>query len=479
MEKETIINLDATDLDWSEREIVSAQLGDKRLNKRLQTIIEAFSAKPQASIPEAMGSWVQSKATYRFFDNPKVTSEKIIQAHRETTGVRSKRESVLLAIQDTSFVDYTDHPATKNLGFLSDENHTGLIIHPTLISTAEGVPLGIIDLQLLKRETIGTRDKWYERPIEAKESNKWINSYRATCVFAKEHHLTNIINVADREADVYELFEEAVQKKALVVQSPDVLVRAAWNRKLQDEHRYLWEHLGSQEIAAETIVELSRNNKRTARKATLSVRYAAITLRPPRRCSKSKRLEPVALWAIYLNEDTPPAAEEAISWMLLTTVPVTDSAQALELVSYYVRRWLIESYFKVLKSGCQIEERQLQAEQRLINCLAVDCIIAWRILFLTMIGRALPEIPASVIFERAECFALYSFIHKTNQVPEHRYTLSELIFELGKLGGFLGRSQDGYPGITCIWRGMWRLADITATWKLFNSNIENNDHNDL
>lgn len=467
MGEDNFINLNEVDFHWAEKEYVSIQLGDKRLQERLITITQAFMARPQGSIPEAMGDWAKSKAAYRFFDNKKVHFKNILTAHREATHQRLGEAPVLLAIQDTSFIDYTSHPATADLGLLADESHRGLIIHPTLLSSPEGIPLGLIDLQLIKREEIGSRDSWYERPIAEKESRKWLESFRATQRFAKEHPGTRMINVGDREGDVYELFQEAIRAKEVFSASPDVLIRASWNRKLQNQDSYLWEFLDAREVAGTVEIELARNHQRSARRAVLDLRYAQVQLRPPRRCMEAEKLQPLTLWAVYAEETKPPKGEEPVSWMLLTTVEIPDCSQAMEALRWYVRRWLIETYFKVLKSGCQIEERQLQAEHRLVNCLAVDCIVAWRILFLTMIGRELPDLSATVIFEKIECQALYGFVHQTTQAPSDIPTLGKMILEIGKLGGFLARTNDKNPGIASIWRGMWRLADITAAWKIF------------
>ena len=468
MNNETPIKIETLEFDPSEQEVISSNLGDKRLDERLKMIIRAFEAKPQASIPEAMGQWSGSKAAYRFFDNPKVTSEKILKPHQAALAQRIGREKILLAIQDTSMVDYTNHPQTKNLGCLGDENHQGIILHPTLLSTAAGIPMGLIDIQFLKREQIGSRENWAKRSIEEKESMKWLNSYRATFEFAKEHPQHHLINIADREGDVYELFQEALDNKQQFGCQLDVLVRAAWNRKLMDQHGYLWDYLESQPIVAKNTLQLPRRNERPARRAKLSIRCAAIQLRPPRRRKKSFiELRPIQLWAIYLKEDHPPKNAEPITWMLLTTITINDAAQALDLVEYYVRRWLIEIYFKILKSGCLIEERQLQAEHRLINCLTVDSIIAWRILFLTMLGRSLPELPATVLFQRAEYTALFLFLGQNKKILPTTPSLGQVIFAIATLGGFLARSRDRFPGVVSIWRGMWRLSDITASWKIF------------
>lgn len=471
MEENIIVNLNDVDLIWAEKEFIDVHLNDKRLDARLVTIAQAFNHHPQASIPQAMGDWANSKATYRFFDNPKVTFEKILKPHKQRTRQRMANESVVLAIQDTSFIDYTSHPATKDIGFLSDENHHGLILHPTLLATPNGLPLGIIDTQIIMRETIGVKKQRCKKPIEEKESYKWLKSYHETAAFSSSHIGTHVINIADREGDIYDYFADVLKHKKCMPNAPDVLVRASHNRNIEEEERHIWEYLNSQKIAATREIEVPRNKEHDARKATLSIRYAQITLKPPKN-QYFQKSELLPIYAVYAHEENPPKKTKPVSWMLLTTIEITNVFQAVEAIRWYVCRWLIELYFKVLKSGCTIEERQLEAAHRLVNCLAIDSIIAWRILFITMIGRERPDLPATVIFEEAECNALYAFIAKKPVELETAPSLGNVIREIAKLGGFLARKSDGDPGVICIWRGMWRIADITATWGIFNPNFK-------
>lgn len=460
--------LDEGGLNWAEREFVSANLGDKRLKKRMIEIAEAFMKHPEAQIPEAMGDWAGTKGAYRFFDHPKVNMEKILEPHRDATAERIKGKTLILAIQDTSFIDYTGHPATEGLGLLSDEDHQGLIIHPTLAVNEDGVPLGLMDVQMLDREMIGVKEERKFKKTEDKESRKWLESYRATVRFAQGKKETRFINMGDRESDIYDFFREVLEQKQKDTNAPDILVRAATDRCVEDDDGHLWKHMESQPVSGTVIIEVPRKDKQPARKAHVTIRYALVNIKPPSHRRKEKDLKPLELWAVYAHEEHPPNGIEAISWMLLTTVPVFSFDEALEKLRWYVLRWIVEMYFKVLKSGCQIEERQLEAAHRLKSCLAMDSVIAWRILFLTMIGRKMPDLPASILFEDYEWKALYCFLNETTETPHQEPSLREVIRQIGKLGGFLGRKNDGEPGSTCLWRGMWRLTDIAGTWKLFN-----------
>lgn len=455
-------------LNWAEHEFINANLGDKRLNKRLAAIAKAFMGRPEGQIPEAMGNWAGAKGAYRFFDHPKVSVEKILEGHREATWGRLEGKAVVLAIQDTSFIDYTNHPATEGLGLLMDEEHQGLIIHPTLAVSLEGVALGLIDMQILNREQLGSRGDRKAKKIEEKESRKWLESYRATARFSRENEGPHFVNIGDRESDIYDFIAEALRHKEAEGNAPDVLVRAAWDRRLEEEGTNLWGYMESLEAGGTVVIEVPRKGKQASRQAHLSIRYGQVNIKPSCHRKKEEGLKPLRIWAVYAREEHAPKGIEPISWMLLTTLAVGSFEEALERIRWYTLRWTIEMYFKVLKSGCQIEERQLEAAHRLKSCLAMDSIIAWRILFLTMTGRQMPNLPASILFEDYEWKALHCFVNKTSQAPEEAPPLGEMIRQISKLGGFLDRQSDGEPGSTCLWRGMWRLSDISATWKIFN-----------
>jgi hypothetical protein len=190
-------------------------------------------------------------------------------------------------------------------------------------------------------------------------------------------------------------------------------------------------------------------------------------LKPPRSRYKEKELKPVTIWAVYAHEEQPPPGQEAISWMLLTTVPVTNLTEAMERIKWYVCRWQIELFFKILKSGCTIEQVQLETAERLRRCLAVYAVIAWRTLFLTMQARAVPDMPSDVLLELEEWQALYCHHHRTKQPPAQPPTLAEAVRMIARLGGFLGRKGDGHPGATVIWQGLQRLLDLTTAWILW------------
>lgn len=457
------LEYDESASSWAERELGSAQLGDARRTRRLVQIISRFMAKPLALIPEASISWAEAKATYRFMDNVKVEADAILAPHRVRTLDRAAAHEVVLAIGDTAMLDYTDHPLTMGLGPLADLEHHGLLLHPTLVVTPQRVPLGLIDHFVWTRdeETFATGEKseLAGRPIEEKESFKWLRSLesaeRAQQALKERGARTLVVSVFDREGDVFDVLAKAADTSCAL------LVRAMSDRRVDHEERYLWDTMEALEPAGRIIINLPRTPKRKARDAELVIRFGTVTLRPPRNRRVSEGLEPVSVQVVYANEVNTPADAEPIQWMLLTTVAVRDFEGALQLLSWYCCRWSIELFFRVLKSGCKTEDRQLETAERLKRCLIVDSIVAWRVLYLTTCGRDTPDLPCEVVFEEHEWKALYFFVHRSEaKVPSKPPPLREVTRLIGRLGGHLGRKRDGEPGQTTIWRGLTRLSDI-------------------
>jgi hypothetical protein len=444
---------------WVKTELRSAKLGDRRLDKRLAIIVEAFANLPQASIPQASGLWSKTKATYRFLNNDKVTPQNILQPHQQATQQRVSQKKVVLAVQDTTSLNYTHLPQTQGLGHIgTDPRSRGIIVHTTLALTPERLPLGIICQQSWTRPHYGSAKKRRKKSIDYKESQKWLHSFAATEELQKQIPQTLLINVADRESDVYELFLQAARCRT------KLLIRAAWDRRVDHCQKHLWPYLEAQPLAATQQVQITRRKEKKSRTASVEIRFAKVTLKPPRR---APALCSLSLYAVYVNEPHPPRGEPALSWMLLTTIKLHSAAQAIQCSQYYAVRFTIEMFHKVLKSGCRVEKRQLQSAEGLRRCLAIDSLIACRILALTMLGRTVPDLPCSVIFEDHEWQSLYCFIHQTAKPPMAAPSLNQAIGWIARLGGFLGRKGDGHPGAIVLWRGLQRLSDISLAWITF------------
>jgi hypothetical protein len=449
--------------DWAEQELGEVDLGDRRLNKRLVSIAQAFYARPQANIPQACQTRAETKAAYRFMDHSETSMETILEPHYQATVARMSREAVILAVQDTTSLNYTAHPATENLGPIGyrQDRGIGLLLHNTMAFNREGTPLGLLDVQCWARDgaDFGKKKRRHSLPIEEKESYKWLVSFRKVAEAQKQCPQSMVVSVGDREADIYELFELALSDPS----GARLLIRAEQDRLLAEGQGPLWDKMAQQEVAGIQEIHVPRQKNRPARVARLEIRFAKVTLKPPQR--KKGRNE-LPLWAVWAREAEEPAEGERIEWMLLTTCAVTTFDEAIEKLAWYTIRWGIEVYHRTLKSGCKVEERQLGHADRIETCLGVDMVVAWRIFHLAKLGRETPDVPCTVFFEEAEWKALVAHITQNPKPPDHPPTLREAMRMVASLGGFLGRKGDGEPGTKSLWLGLQRLDDLSSMWKL-------------
>ena len=243
-----------------------------------------------------------------------------------------------------------------------------------------------------------------------------------------------------------------------------LLVRAQHNRQVAHPQKHLWDWLGTQRVSARLKIQVPRKDGQPGRLATLSIRYAQVTLRPP--CLKADQA-PLTLWVVEARETRPPKGATPICWRLLTTLPVKSAAAAVEKVRWYAQRWVIEVLHKVLKSGCQIEQRQLETAARLQRVLLVDLIVAWRGLALCRAGRETPAALASDWLQADEWRSLWCYMEERLRPPRRAPSVRQAVRWRAQLGGFLGRRGDGEPGPIVVWRGLQQLRAITAAWKRF------------
>ncbi len=452
----------ATEQEWAEEGFSGAELGDKRLTARLVQLAGVLGEKPQGSLPDASGEPATLKAAYRFFDNEGVTPEGMLQSHIEATYRRMVSVKVVLAVQDTTFLDWSAHPETEGLGPLTSATTQGLVAHSTLAISEEHVPLGVLAQQVWARDAEGLAQmkSRKQRPIAEKESQKWLKSLEAVEAARQACPDTHFVSVGDREADIYDLFR--VERSVGV----DLLVRAAMDRRVEAEEGYLWAALAATPVVAVTEVTVSPRNGQAGRTASLAVHWREISLRPSQNRGKEK-LPLVKVWAVWAIETAPPPNLPAVEWLLLTTVPVQTAQDALQRLAWYACRWGIEVWHKVLKSGCRIEARQLETADRLKRCLTLYAVIAWRVLYATMLSRATPQLSCLALLNEPEWQALYCAIHHTTILPPTPPALNQAVRWIAQLGGFQNRKGDGHPGVTVIWKGFQHLSDLTYMYLVF------------
>ncbi len=451
------------DSDWTAHEFASVQLPDERHRKRLRMIAQAFAQKPTAPIPQACEDWSQAKGAYRFLENEGIEPGAIRQAHHQATLQRVRAHRVVLAVQDTSALNYSTHPATAGLGPIGSHSPKtiGLLLHSTLAITPQGKPLGFLHNAVRARSKRGLVRDRHQRKLAAKESYKWVESLKACQQLAPLCPETLLVNVTDREGDLYELFVEALR-----VETPakvHLLVRARHDRKLEDHARTLWQEVARQPVASTLEVRVGRRGDQPSRLAQLSVRFCAVQLRAPARLSGQPSVQ---LWAIEAREGHPPKGATPIVWHLLTSLPVSCAEEAIERVGWYAQRWQIEVIHKILKSGCKVEQRQLQTARRLERVLSVDLVVAWRILALCKAARERPDDPISDWLSSAQWQALWCHVHQRTEPPPVAPRVREAVRWIARLGGFLGRKGDGEPGTKTLWRGLDQLEATTKMWQL-------------
>jgi len=445
-------------MSWAAHEMAHARLGDRRLHQRAASLLETLGAKPSLSIPAAARGWAETQAAYRFFDHGEVSAQSLLAPHAEATVERARAHPTVLAIQDTTELDFTGKNDITGLGPLTYAAQRGLRLHPTFMVTPERLPLGVFDAWLWARDpdTFGRGDT-EALPIEDKESVRWLEGYQRLVELAPELPDSELVYVADREADIYELF---VAARDAPVQ---VLVRACYDRALLDGAK-LRATLEQAPALGTVTFELPKTTARARRTVTQSLHAKRVSIRAPR---GKRRLAPgVELTAVLAHEVDPSEGSPPVQWLLLTTLPVETSEQATRMLQWYLCRWEIELLFKVLKSGCEVEELQLQSTERLEPAIAMYLIIAWRVMLLTMTGRTCPDLPCDVVLETEEWHAIYMVSERAPPPPEPP-PLDTLVRMLAGFGGFLNRKHDGPPGNKCVWIGLQRTRDFVLALRAY------------
>ncbi len=443
--------------DWVRTETSSVDLGDERLNRRLELVLRRLAAQPEKSIPASSRGWSEAQAAYRFFDNEKVTPEKVLAPHREATVQRVRQHPVVLCVEDTSELDFTSKPKTEGLGPLNYELTRGIHIHPMVALTPEGLCLGVLEFWRWVRDASdhGGKDRQHRlsRPLEQKESLRWVEGYKKVCVLQEEME-TQMVYMADRDSDLFELFEAAESGSAAW------LIRAAQERAVQGGG-LLWETVSQSPDLGQIEFDLAPARGRRPRRVVQSLRAQRVLLRPPYR--SDKKLAPVEVTAILAREETPPEGEEPIQWLLLSSLPVESFADACEKIQWYLCRWQIEVYFHILKNGCKVEDLQLQSRERIEVAVALYLIVAWRVLYLIRLGRTVPDLSCEVAFSAQEWRAAY-LVSQRRKPPCEPPRLQEILNLIAGLGGYLGRKGDGPPGPKTLWIGLQRVRDFV--WAL-------------
>lgn len=453
---------------WIDRELVGSEFRDARLNKRFRRLFEQLSDGIGESIPLVCQDWANTKAAYRFLSNRRVSEAEILTGHFQATRDRfAATDAMVLILHDTTEFSY--HRAdVQAIGILKKsftgqykagrpQNYTicGILMHSSLAVTAAGLPLGLTAMKFwtrnefkgcnaLKKKVNPTRV-----PIEKKESIRWLENLTQSTALLNDPQ--RCVHIGDRESDIYELFCTAESL------GTHFLVRTCVDRLAGDG-----KHTIAAEMKAVRVQGLHRlrvrDEKGDPSEAILEIKYRRIRVLPP--IGKHKEYPQLLLTVIHAQERGTPQRREKIDWKLITNLPVRSRAEAIKKLEWYSMRWKIETFHKILKSGCKAEESRLRAAERLARLLAVFCILSWRSFWLTMMNRALPAVSPALVFTALEIHLLDQLVKPEGLRQPQRGSLSTYLTKLARLGGYLARAGDSPPGNWVIWRGLSRLTDI-------------------
>ena len=463
---------------WAEQEFGGAPLGDARWSRRLVESARVQAQNPQEFFTDAaQGDRALVKGYYRFIDQPDdsaLTVENILAPHRGQTLRRMQAEATVLCIQDGTDVNFDGLAECEGLGVIgtnqTEATTRGLHLHSTLAVNEQGVPLGVLRMQFdapTPRPPEDTRPA-YEIPIEQKETYAWLLGLRDLRSAAATMPDTRVVSVMDRNADIFELFDEWRQDQAV-----DMLVRAQHNRgttgdkKLFDavrasEPRLKLELLIGRKSARPKRSKQKAQPARKARTATVTLRYQKIELAPP---FYHRDKAPVPLWIIHVAEEDPPAGVTPVQWFLLTTLELRSPEQALRCVEWYCLRWRTEDWYRVLKSGCAIEKLGHTSAERLGRAVAMHGVIAWRIMLMALLGRTNPGLPPDVLFSDLELQLLDAYVQQRRDLPTPT-SLKNAVWIVASMGGYLRRKSDPPPGHQVLWQGYTKLQTMCIGFSL-------------
>jgi hypothetical protein len=437
--------------------------GDKEIDNRVVKTLEQLSNDPSASIQRACGDKNQSKAVYRLLSNKKFESEQVTRESAEESNKRidtSGCETVLI-VQDTSTVDYSHLRASEEMGVIGiNEKSRGLLLHSAIGIGTNNEIYGLMGQEIIIREaeSYGKKHQRKKKPIEDKESYKWIKMMEET-----QKNIPSVVtgvHISDREGDIYEYFERCENIGS------NYLCRRTYNRNINGGGG-LNEYIDGLSEKGELSVHIPRDShtKRLEREAKLSVKFGKTEILRSKNLKMTNEhdLEKLTVYVISaVEKDTPSNVKEPISWQLITNIPVENFSDAVEKIDWYTKRWRIEDFHYTLKSGCSIEKRQASSREKVKKLIALYSVIviAIDILIMTWLARAEPDVSCEVLFAEDEWKILYCVANKTKKVSKTAPTVYEAVRFVAMLGGFPARKSDGEPGVKSIWIGLSKLRTI-------------------
>jgi hypothetical protein len=440
---------------WAQKEFGSAQLGDSRRTQRLVQVAQALAERPQGTLPGTFSSWAELKGAYRLFATEDATYDKVIGPHWERTRRECREGGEYFLIEDSTLLDFSNHPGVEGLGRIGDDAGLGFNLHTTLALRVEGwnqadepevTAIGLFGQRCWTRQDPPKkgRETKLDRLKRPRESERWAAVFEESGGPPVGARWTF---VADREGDIYEVFEKC--ERAGV----EFDIRASQPRALQGGDRSVFQAVARSPLKGSYSLEVRARPGQAARTARLEVRATTVTLRPPQR--PGGRSDPFTVNVVEAREVHPPKGVEAIHWVLLTSWPVETFKHALRVIKAYSQRWLIEEYHKALKTGVHMERSQLSTAKRIQALLGVLAVVAVRLLQTKLLATSKPDERVDPEQIRSEALDV---LEARFGKPKGGWTQRTLFESIARMGGFLARKGDGSPGWLTIWRGWQRLA---------------------
>jgi len=450
-----------TEISW-EKELENSNFYDLRIKKRLLNLITSLSGNVGSSIPFACQDWANTKGAYRFLSNENFTEAEILQGHFESTASRINHSSgPLLILHDTTEITF-NRKSPREIGYTRkcanrkglfghdiERAMCGILMHSSLAITPEGVPLGLTANKFWSRDKFKNSKALYRGtnatriPIEEKESYRWLDGISMS--HKDINSPKNLVHIGDRESDIFEFFNRAIQERS------NFLVRVKVDRRSDKDT--IFTNISKSKIIGTYNLHF-KDRKGNDINTMLDVRAESMIVRPPFG-PKSKIYPDLNLTIITARERRQPKGRERIEWKLMTNLIVQNLEDAVEKLKWYSLRWKIEVFFKILKSGCKITDSKLRTAESLSKMISINCLIAWRIFWMTMIIRESTSITPMIGISETEKIILDKL--KPDTEPP---TLAKYFLKIAKLGGYLARSSDPPPGNTVMWRGISKLQDI-------------------
>ena len=437
-----------------ETDFESIEFGDRRLTKRLCKAVESMRQNAGKSVLGSGESRSQAKAFYRMLSNDKFDMGLVSETARKGTlnRINEAGGGVVLLIQDTSDINLNGHKKTEGLGYCS-EHVKGIKLHSCIAVSPEGVPYGLLaqEYETRKEAKSGlSKTEKVNRPIEDKESHRWIRMVRLAA--AAMPHQVRAINICDREGDFFEHYAE------LAMLDMPFVVRVAHDRKSVDDEKVVG-NLRKTPAISRVAINIPRDSRRSrpARQTEMEIAYSYETIPRPARIKDENVAETVAVNFVRITELTPVDGDEPIEWILATNLPLFDKGDVMNVVECYIQRWKIERFHFTLKSGMNAEKIQQRTYEKIKPVLLVYSVIALFIMAVTYLGRETPDMPCDLMFGEDEWKILYRIANKTRTAPERPYSMKEAVFYLAQVGGYKRSPSDGLPGLKSIWSGLSAL----------------------